>query len=404
MKLRSELKGIPANNYYEVADLINRLLCFQIEFRSHFGVNINKWFEPKIPTDRLHPQFKWLLDLGYQSERELIESWIDEFPIKDGLDKTINEFQSTFRSTFWELYLNQVITSSGWKVDPECGSPDFIIQKDSKTYSVEAVVANFAKKSKTEDERTVEDIYYDNDIYQIISASVLRTLNAITYKSAKFFASYSTNERVASNPYIIALADYGQINYGQSSFYSMMAVLYNAAYDPEDKLELKILCEDNFGNEYKYIDSIKKENGTELPLGLFSNDEHKHISAILFTCTLTLGKLTSLKASHSFDRFVYLEREHIKQIRYSGSKSDESLCDGLFLFLNPYADHPIDQQSFQGKGLTVITGDLENEYEFQIVCEGSSPLTRRKVGMRGEEVSLLKDLGDFTFYPVAKET
>lgn len=365
---------------------------------------INKWFLPKISEEKLHPKFRWLLDFGYQSERELLEGWIVDFPIKDGLNKTINEFQSTFRSTFWELYLNQIITSSGWQVDPEAVSPDFIIQKGSKTYSIEAVVANFAKDSVSEEKRTVGDIYNENDIYQIIDASVLRTLNAITYKSDKFFTNYSANERVASNPYIIALADYGQINYGQAAFYSMMSVLYNAAYDPEDKLELKILCEDNFGNEYKYIESYKKQNGTELPLGFFSNEKNKHVSAILFTCTLTLGKLTSLTGTHSYDRFIYLEREHIKQIRYSGSKPDESLCDGLFLFLNPYAEYPIELQSFQGKGLTVITGDLENEYEFKIDCENSSTLTRRKVGMRGEEHLYLKDLGEFMFYPVTKET
>ncbi len=361
---------------------------------------MNKWFSQKIPTEKLHFQFKCLLDYGYKSERELLETWIDEFPIKDGLNKTIIEFQSTFRSTFWELYLNKVIVSSGWQVDPEAVSPDFIIKKGNKTYSIEAVVANFAQNSRAEERRTIEDIYDDNDIYEIVDASILRVLNAITFKSKKYFTHYSKNEHVTTNPYIIAVADYGQVNYGQVAFYSMMSVLYNADYDPEDKLDLKIYCEDNFGNEYKYIDSYKKENGTELPLGLFSDDKNKHISAILFTCTLTLGKLTSLTRSHTCRRFIYLERENIKQIRKSGSEPDESLCDGLFLCLNPYSENPIDPKSFQGKGVTVIPGYLENEYEygFNIDCEGSSPLIRRKVGKSGQESELLNDLEDFTFF------
>tara|TARA_R110000796_G_scaffold237778_1_gene357933 strand:- start:4320 stop:5192 length:873 start_codon:yes stop_codon:yes gene_type:complete len=282
-------------------------------------------------------------------------------------------------------------------------SPDFIIQKNNKIYSVEAVVANFSQNSKPEEERNFEDVYGENDIYQIIDASIFRTLNAITYKSNKFLTTYSTKECVASNPYIIALADYGQINYGQAAFYSMMSVLYNAAYDPEGKLDLKILCDDSFGNEYKYIESCKNHNGEKLPLGLFSNYENKHISAILFTCTLTLGKLTSLTKNHTPSRFVYLERQHIKQIRYSGSETDESLLDGLFLFLNPYAEHSVELESFQGKGLTVITGDLENENEFQIHCKNSSTLIRRKVGMRGEERRLLKDIDKFIFHPVVKQ-
>lgn len=362
------------------------------------------WFEPLVSEDKLHTQFKWLLNLGYRCEQELLQSWIDDFPVKDGFRKTIKEFQTTFRSTFWELYLNQVFKSSNWEVDPNAVAPDFIINRNGATCSVEAVIANFSINSKPEEERTLNDIYGDNNIYEIIEESIPRTLNAIAYKSKKYFKTYSKNEVVTKNPYVVALGDYGQINYGQSAFYSMMSVLYNAAYDPEDRLDLKILCNDNYGNEYKYIESYEKENGSKLPLGIFSNDENKHISAIIFSCTLTLGKLSSLCPSHTLDKYIYLEREHLKQIRYTDSEPDEHLCDGLFVFLNPYAEHPLDTKFLSGKGLTVVSANFDDFYEINIDCYRSSPLLRRKVGMRGDEFSHLEDLNEFDFYAVKKVT
>ena len=365
---------------------------------------MNSWFNINIPVENLHPQFKWLLDIGYKSERQLVESWIEDFSIKDGLDKTITEFQSTFRSVFWELYLNQVFKFSGLRIDSAVKSPDFLLRNDSNVFSVEAVVANFSNSGIEEKERNFRDIYDKNDIYEIINVSIPRLLNAIEYKSKTYYSRYVKCDLVATNPFIIAVADFGQIKYGQVAFYSMLAVLYHAAYDPEDKLELNILCDDNFGNEYKYIPFYTKENGSKISIGLFSDNKNEHISAILFTCTLTLGKLTSLTETHTVDRFVYLEREHTKTIRYSGSKPDETLCDGLFLFINPYAKYPLSKQILKGQGLTVITADFENEQEILIECENSSPLIRRKVGMRGDEYIYIKDIENFYFYRVKSET
>ena len=44
------------------------------------------WFD--IRVKKVHHKVKYLLDVSYTSERELLALWISDFQIKDGVDKT----------------------------------------------------------------------------------------------------------------------------------------------------------------------------------------------------------------------------------------------------------------------------------------------------------------------------
>lgn len=373
------------------------------------------WFDKKFDDEKLHDKFKYLLNIGYSAERKLLESWIDRFVIKDGELKTINEFQKEFHSTFWELYLNEVIVKSGAKIHNKKSSPDFYITKDGVNVCIEAVTAGIGEDGMPESTRNMNDIYGENDHYSILDESIIRASNSITVKSEKYHTHYRNAEKnkahwelVETNPCVIALGDYAQVNYGQSFYYSLLALLYKAYFDPDDETDLKILCEDSLGNEYKYKDQHVKTDGVSLELGLFSNCKYKHISAIVYSCTLTLGKLNSLSENHEpFDKYIILNRDlgwtgELEIIRYSGSKSDESLCDGLFIFHNPFAEKPLPNNYLNGKGLTNIRFNNE-ENLIEVICQDSQPLKRRRVGMKGNEWSDIDNMNDFVFVQVPRE-
>lgn len=368
--------------------------------------NIREENKPKV-SDTLNN----LLNIQYTSEKELLQSWIDVFVVKDGIDKTINEFQSElFRSVFWEIYLNKAFIELGFDIDQENTSPDFLLShQDIKgKIAVEAVIANFPQDKKSnEKNRTLEDVYGENNIYEIVDESIPRITNSINSKSKLYKEKYCKKSEISSAPYIVALHDYSQNKYGQVSFYSMLCVLYAAMYDPEDKLDLKILCEDNFDTEYKYRESFIKSNGSEIRLGLFCNNEYSHISGVLFSHTLSLGKLTSLCESHfPLDKFIITERLNgVEIFRYSNSEPDETILDGLFLFINPFAKNSINVEPFISEGMTIISYD---EHEgISIDCNSKflryrSPLIRRKVGMKGTERDLIGNFDDFSFIPVVR--
>lgn len=133
---------------------------------------MSEWFNIREENiSKVSDTLKFLLNPQYSSERDLLQSWIDEFVVKDGIDKTINEFQGElFRSVFWEIYLNKAFIELKFNINQKYKSPDFLLEHKEKSdkYAVEAVIANFSKENaEREQYRSIEDIYGDNDICKI---------------------------------------------------------------------------------------------------------------------------------------------------------------------------------------------------------------------------------------------
>ena len=367
------------------------------------------WFKINSSSKKISDKFKLLLDEQYTAERKLLGSWIEDFHVKDGLDKTVNQFQETFHSTFWEIYLNKVFKKSGYEVDEKIVSPDFCISKNEKKIFVEAVVSNIARDEPKESARTVDDIYGNNDLYSIIDESITRLYNSVCNKFERFDNAYSHNDEVLNSPFIFAIGDYAQINYGQSYYYPLLALLYGAYYDVDDKkADLKILCQDSFGKEYKFLENHKKKNGANLKIGLFNDSKYSYISALIYSCTTTLGKLSSLCENHvPYDKCIVLDREinnlEHQVLRYSKQSPDETLHDGIFVFHNPYAEKKLPDDFLNDEGVVHISYDQEIDPAITInYAHGKGILKRRQVCMRGTEKYLIENFEDFSFVPVAR--
>ena len=104
-------------------------------------------FKIEIPHDKLHKNFIELLDEENKIARDFINSWTDGFIDRD--NKIIIEFQTTFNSVFWELYLFNLFKKYQLDVDFTYSSPGFVI-KNFNGINIEAVIANNAKNSIAE--------------------------------------------------------------------------------------------------------------------------------------------------------------------------------------------------------------------------------------------------------------
>ena len=61
-------------------------------------------FLPVVDESRMHPHFKSIYSNPiYQPQREVVAEWANGFVDRD--NKFVYEFQTTFNSSFWELYL-----------------------------------------------------------------------------------------------------------------------------------------------------------------------------------------------------------------------------------------------------------------------------------------------------------
>lgn len=67
----------------------------------------------------------------------------------------------------------------------------------------------------------------------------------------------------------------------------MIALLYGLIYNPE----IDACVEE---------EKVNKTATDTIDIGLFNKEEYKQVSAIMFTCTLTMGKLTSSLISNGY--------------------------------------------------------------------------------------------------------
>lgn len=292
-------------------------------------------------------------------EKNMLQKWSEGLVDKD--NKFVREFQETFHSCFWELFLYRLFKSAGFDLDQSHQTPDFVIKKPEEVY-VEAVIANISKSGKKESERTLEDQlsmmippYLQDDFDMVMREGILRAANAIQSKNNKWLEEYSKKEWICSDrPYIVAMSSYDQINYGREYIYSMLALLYGFYFNAKTET-------------YEKKNSIIKPNTNqeaEIPIALLEREEYQGVSAIIFSCIMTLGKLTSLSISEGnlSLNVVYNIRENYESGKYLlqivSKENPEDIADGVFIFHNPNAKNKLNENFF--RNLCVTQFFLEN--------------------------------------------
>jgi hypothetical protein len=308
---------------------------------------------PEINT--YHSKFEFLTTKSMLRERSILNEWVEGFEDRD--NKIIKEFQTTFHSSFWEFYLFSIFKNLGFSIDFSKNRPDFIIE-GQKGFYVEAVVSNIKNCGNSESSRTFDDILdmltaphlhktFKQDLYE----SVTRHSNAIQSKFTKYRDKYLKLPWVdAKKPFVIALSAYDQINYGREFYYSMFALLYGFVFDETS-------------NSFDKKNTIMKPGTkSDIPIGLFLDPYYSEISAIIFSCTLSHGKLTSLANSkndeHTWNTVINLRHDNDKphyKFQIVSNSSPESLFDGLFVFHNPNANSKLDMDIFNNTDIAQVT-------------------------------------------------
>lgn len=309
-----------------------------------------------INPDVLHNKFKLLRNEPLlHLERGVITEWASGFADRDG--KLVKEFQTTFHSSLWEIYLFAVLKELGLNVDFSKNRPDFIVSENTEFY-MEAVVSEIRNGGRSESARNENDIFSmlepihkDEDFHLLIDEAITRHSNSILSKHKKYVKEYTKCTWVKDDtPFVVALGSYDQVNYGREFHYSMMALLYGFRFNPDDQ---EFVRETNI---------IKPETTSEIPIGIFQDKKYEEISAIVFSCTVTLGKLTSLAISknpiHPTNFVLNIRHDtdhpHYK-IQIVSQEVPEELTDGLFVFHNPNAKNPLPKSVFEGSNAIQVS-------------------------------------------------
>lgn len=300
-----------------------------------------------------------------EEQRKILENWTEGFVDRD--NKIVDEFQKNFHSSFWEFYLYAVFKELGFEMDMSKEMPDFIIT-DPMRINIEAVIPNISRDGRPESDRKLEEtlggmhpIFEQENFEEIIKEAIIRQSSSISSKNEKYFKTYKSKEWFKDDiPFVLALGSFDQVNYGREYVYPMVALLYQFYY------------EKGTGN-FVRREKVKKINGAEIDLGIFNDKSNEHISAILYSCTLTIGKLTALAKSsgiigyHNQNRVLNVRADadwpHYK-IQEVEEANPEELVDGLFLFHNPNAKTKLPLSIFENSGIVqahIVDGIIRYE-------------------------------------------
>lgn len=317
-------------------------------------------FEQQVSNEKLHPNYISFMKHSTEEDRSILNQWADGFPDRD--NKFVKEFQTTFNSCFWEIYLYKLFKDLGFSFDWNYNRPDFILNTNDIDIVVEATISSNAQNEQPEWEKE-EDImkryngYVDN-MNEKNKYSIIRLANSFISKLRKY-KDYKELTHVKKKPFVLAIAPFEQPLHYHQYDRPIMALLYDFYLDEEEYLKNP----EKFPNGLvgKRLHTVEKENGNEIELGMFLDDKAEEISAVLFNPIATFSKAQSMKENKMgiFQHIWTTPNETKPLITYN---EEEFIEDGLFIFHNPYAKYPLDKNIFKKNRICQVFMDKDTLY------------------------------------------
>ncbi len=255
--------------------------------------------------------------------RNVISGWAEGFVDRDG--KFVDEFQRTFNSSFWEIYVYAALRSLGIEPDMRFDAPDFVCPKVG--LAIEAVIAGHAKGAKPEWERTTADLTH-LDVNARYIAILARLSSALDSKVRLYRERYSRLPHMDGLAYVIAVHNFATPDAHQLGDVAMQRLLYDVWEEGQ----------------------FMKNDTVPLPTGLFLDTRLADVSAVIFSSVATFGKARVLsKSQGTIVVHAIRIRGNVEPIRIAKPLSSyyESLRDGLRVFHNPFASRPLAEELFE---------------------------------------------------------
>ncbi|WP_247877663.1 hypothetical protein [Brucella pituitosa] len=351
-------------------------------------------FDPRFQSERLHKHFRAIsADAGYKKVRPVIQAWATGLLNRKGeSEKFINEFQTTFNSSMWELYLNRALIDLGCSVDFSKSAPDFFVSGPGNyEFNIEAVISDMPATAPSVKPFDEQDFKTRGALK--LAGKIRDKLNLYRGSEEKKHP-YASMSHVRGRPFVIAIAPFdSELSLFQNNELINM-VLFGLASPALEGPDL--------GKQGK-ISSLLKPSGAPVEMGIFTNDSFKEISAVFFSTVGAFGKavieskidklvrstryrlIDKNKAEPNSHRFqlgplnylVVDRRESEDQIGGAdvliqhSSYHRETHLDGLQVYFNPYAEVPFDPNFSWPAEVALNYYDVETHEHLQAHPDGA---------------------------------
>ncbi|MDQ3231932.1 MAG: hypothetical protein M3Q07_08945 [Pseudobdellovibrionaceae bacterium] len=338
----------------------------------------------KLEIETVHPHFATLLNPDRAHIREEILQWSAGFQDRDR--KFIREFQTTFWSSFWELYLFQSFKRLGFNTDFSVSSPDFLLSNEAGSiFNAEAAVALSAQGMQTT--YTPIDQESDLDVDRFLEYAAVRISNGINEKIKKYLKHYSKLTHVQDRPFVLCIAPYEQPLTHLQNDRAIRWVLYG--YD------VPIISSSESGFEilgHATKSKIRKNDNTTLKTALFLDPGNNFLSGIFFSTVATIQRARIMSPIKTPNTFVlhqrYAKNGLVPKFALDPLETyQEGFLDGLIYFENPNAFRKIDIRPLIESGVGVYRYDVSSNMPVEHFPENF--LIQRQI-----EVLQVQDDGD----------
>jgi hypothetical protein len=298
-------------------------------------------FTPVVSEEAQHPNFRTITKYANTFNCDVLNEWAPGFEDRDG--KFVKEFQTTFDSSFWELYLFAALKHFHLEVDFSFNAPDFVITNHGGI-NVEATVASHAQGSTPESVQSGAPI--PDDLNEFNRQTIIRISNSFAAKRRKYMESYAELLHVQNRPFVLAVSAFDRPFAMLTCQRAIEAVLNGYYVDEERYLrEGGVL-------EGQRIESVTKDNKSPVPVGIFASDDFAWLSAVIFSSNATWGKVRALSSDPNPNIVFQAVKRNLSDIIplvTVARKSDyhESLLDGLRVYHNPKVTHKLNKDIFR---------------------------------------------------------
>ncbi|MDB5004378.1 MAG: hypothetical protein JWQ34_2603 [Mucilaginibacter sp.] len=323
----------------------------------------HEFLVPQVPEEKLHPYYKILDTPGHEGAKNLINEIIYSFVDVDG--NYLKDFQTTgFDGRLWELYLYIYFQSAGFDLNNDHKAPDFLVSYWGQEFAIEAVTVNKSELLDVGNPTNLKEAF-------LLSLDYM----PIKYGSSligKLRKKYWEKEHVKDKPLIIAVHDFHQpstMEHLGSMTWSRSALIYylygiRPTYktNEDGTINLGVVDTKNgISQEFVKID-WHEWKGKKIEAGFFCLPDAENISAVLFSNNGTLttfnrmGQLAGLgspdvRMLRVMDVFNHdpnsITPHHVSKY-IDQDDYEEAWGDGLVMYHNPNAKHPVDINCFQG--------------------------------------------------------
>lgn len=301
------------------------------------------FFIPIVKEEKLHPSFKELAVRRKHPARELIAEMMNWYEDVDG--NFVEQFQSTgFDARLWELYLYALFIELGYGFNRDYVAPDFLCEGLLGKFFVEATTVNPSNNTPKVGDLSEQD-YFEQYVPMKFGSALF----------SKLKKKYWELPHVAGLPLAFAIQDYHEPYSMTWSIDALIGYLFGVR-------QFRLT---NNGVEKVITEPIEnfKLGEKEVPAGFFFQPDTENISAVIANPSGTFSKFDRMAFLSGFgSRKIGMIREGIcfRDLETSESfvsivhsqEYTETWVEGLFVFHNPRALHPLPEKFIPGAGHT----------------------------------------------------